>query len=59
MKDITLFARGMVTENSSQDDYRIVQFSKPSPDFDVSKAGRLKIPESQGMLYDTCLRLHF
>ncbi|KAF9512378.1 hypothetical protein BS47DRAFT_1394263 [Hydnum rufescens UP504] len=41
------------------DDYRIIQFSKPSPDFDVSNAGVLKIPESQAMPYDNCLRLHF
>ncbi|KAF9512380.1 hypothetical protein BS47DRAFT_1065956 [Hydnum rufescens UP504] len=41
------------------DDYRIVQFSRPSPDFDVSNAGVLKIPESQAMPYDNCLRLHF
>ncbi|KAF9512381.1 hypothetical protein BS47DRAFT_1066583 [Hydnum rufescens UP504] len=41
------------------DDYRIVQFSRPSPDFDISNAGVLKIPESQAMPYDNCLRLHF
>ncbi|KAF9513291.1 hypothetical protein BS47DRAFT_1344328, partial [Hydnum rufescens UP504] len=41
------------------DDYRIIQFSKPSPEFDITKAGSLKIPESQAMPYDNCLRLHF
>ncbi|KAF9513930.1 hypothetical protein BS47DRAFT_905583 [Hydnum rufescens UP504] len=41
------------------DDYRIIQFSKPSPEFDISDAGTLKIPESQAMPYDNCLRLHF
>ncbi|KAF9507984.1 hypothetical protein BS47DRAFT_1350895, partial [Hydnum rufescens UP504] len=43
----------------ADDDYRIIQFSKPSPEFDITKAGSLKIPESQAMPYDTCLRLHF
>jgi hypothetical protein len=51
--------KGSFTQNISQDDYRIVQFSKPSPDFDISKAGTLKIPESRARPYEQCLRLHF
>ena len=33
--------------------------SKLSPDFDISNAGDLKIPDSQAMPYEKCLRLHF
>ncbi|KAF9519383.1 hypothetical protein BS47DRAFT_30643 [Hydnum rufescens UP504] len=41
------------------DNYKIVQFAPPSPEFDLSDAGTLKIPEGQKMPYDECLRLHF
>ncbi|KAF9504433.1 hypothetical protein BS47DRAFT_1355169 [Hydnum rufescens UP504] len=41
------------------DNYRIVQFVKPSPEFDISHVGTLKIPEGQPKPYDECLRLHF
>ncbi|KAF9515245.1 hypothetical protein BS47DRAFT_1361149 [Hydnum rufescens UP504] len=41
------------------DDYRIIQFSKPTPEFDITNAGTLKMPESQAMPYSNCLRLHF
>ena len=51
--------RGRFTQNTSQDNCRIIQFAKPSPEFDISKAGTLKIPESRAMPYEQCLRLHF
>ncbi|KAF9512064.1 hypothetical protein BS47DRAFT_1117763 [Hydnum rufescens UP504] len=41
------------------DNYRIIQFARPSSDFDISNAGMLKLPEGQRMPYDECLRLHF
>ncbi|KAF9509531.1 hypothetical protein BS47DRAFT_145105 [Hydnum rufescens UP504] len=41
------------------DNYRIIQFAQPSPDFDVSNVGTLKLAEGQEMPYDECLRLHF
>jgi hypothetical protein len=46
-------------ETIYQDNYRIVQFARPSADFDISKAGALKIPEAKAMPFDECLRLHF
>ena len=42
-----------------QDSYRIVQFARPEPGFDVSNAGTLNTPDGQEMPYDECLRLHF
>lgn len=42
-----------------KDNYRIIQFAKPSPEFDITTAGTLKIPEGQEMPHKECLRLHF
>ena len=49
----------LVAKMMAQDDYRIVQFSKPSSSFDISRAGTLKISESQAKPYDECLKFHF
>jgi hypothetical protein len=51
--------RKIFIEEIPQDNYRIIQFAKPSPDFDVSNVGTLKLAEGQEMPYDECLRLHF
>ena len=47
------------THKISQDKYRFVQTSKPSPDFDVSDAGYLKIPDSKARPYEKCLMHSF
>ena len=49
----------LVIETISQDNYRIIQFSKPSSSFDISNAGTLKLAASQARPYDECLRHHF
>ncbi|KAF9519400.1 hypothetical protein BS47DRAFT_1337155 [Hydnum rufescens UP504] len=41
------------------DNYRIVQFVRPSPEFDISQVGTFENPEGQPKPYDECLRLHF
>ena len=59
MKSVTFSTWDLDAEKIFQDNYRIIQFSKPSSSFDVSNAGTLKLAASQARPYDECLRLHF
>ncbi|KAF9506934.1 hypothetical protein BS47DRAFT_1349079 [Hydnum rufescens UP504] len=52
-KGVIPIIRNRTAEKGLIVEYRIIQMSKASPEFDMSNAGTLKIPESQAMLTQT------